>query len=375
MNKEQTILLGLAVVSRLAFLLYKLASPLALFFLGWLIYKHWSDWYGRVIVIATCLALWSVYRLYHYADGARPGSDSADDIANRLIDRFIAWIGTVKYFTSPYCLVEDPGSYRIKGSDIREILDGDTPLIQPGDILLRGYKGYLDGALIRMTGGGQGAGKYFSHAAFYAGPLNGDADRKQAASELQKWNGSSWVEMPEAEEEAIRNDTAYFQPGPQMVIHSMSRGVHVEDILTFLRCDYLAILRLPDEVRLDATSAAELPQMPENKILEDGALNIANTLAAHGMVAREQAVASARVTALGEIGTGYDFQFDSCHEFHRFSCSEFVYYCYKGVQSYIGLKPKQHTIMGMFARNTITPIDLYEAAANGKLKIIWQNTP
>jgi hypothetical protein len=44
-------------------------------------------------------------------------------------------------------LVENPQAYRIGGRAITEILTH----IQPGDILLRGYDGYVDGVMIRKA--------------------------------------------------------------------------------------------------------------------------------------------------------------------------------------------------------------------------------
>ena len=139
-----------------------------------------------------------------------------------------------------------------------------------------------------------------------------------------------------------------------------------------MRCDYLIVLRLPDELRL---SAGEIENQPLVKLAND-ALAIDERLARGEMVSRQEIVSAARDSALGRIGSGYDFQFDNCRTFHRFSCSEFVYYCYKSVHRYIGLKPQKHSFAGMFARTTVSPTDIYEVAGEGrKLAIIWKNVP
>lgn len=224
---DKTLLLLVGIVVKLVFMTYKVLAwlvPLAtLTLLGWLVCRGVrGDWWS--VGALLLLALLGAYALYHYAENTLPESVGAGGWVNRLSDRFISWIGTLKFFTSPFCLVEDPGSYRIKGADIRAILDGGTPLIQPGDILLRGYDGYVDGELIRRTGGAQGSGKFFSHAALYAGPLE-EKDRPTVARRMQVPDGNGgWREATATEKDQIRNDAAYFQTGTQMVIHSMAGG-------------------------------------------------------------------------------------------------------------------------------------------------------
>lgn len=289
------------------------------------------------------------------------------------IDRFIAWIGTLKYFTSPICIVEDPGSYKIKGYEIRQLIDSTNPdRLQPGDILLRGYDGYLDGKLISLSGGAQGVGKYFSHAAVYLGELNTDRDQSIAARRLQVADEAGhWHEATIDQKNTVRNNPEYFQPGRQMVIHSMSRGIFVEDILTFLRCDYLAVLRIQDKIQL---SADYFDNKPLASLSGDAEVLYA-MLKEGKVVEREAVIKLVHDSALGKIGSCYDFQFNDIKTSHRFSCSEFVYYCYKSIHCYLGLQPKKHAFMGkFFSRVSITPADIYEAAVQkNKLQIIWRN--
>ena len=83
-----------------------------------------------------------------------------------------------------------PSSYQIKGPHMREILN----ILKPGDVLLRRYSHYVGS---RMVPG------FWSHAAVYVG----------------------------------NND----------VIHMLGKGAAKEDILTFMRCDGIKILRFKEK--------------------------------------------------------------------------------------------------------------------------------
>jgi hypothetical protein len=302
-------------------------------------------------------------------------------LSNFLIDRLINWIGVLKYssfrsgpITMAYCMQEDPGGYKIDARAIRSLLEGgpDGLPLQPGDILLRGFDHFIDGAFINMAGNSGNDAQYYSHAALYVGELN-EADRKQAASELKTATGNAgWTEASATQKEAVRNDPAYFQTGRQMVIHSMSRGVFVEDILTFTRCDYLCVIRLQGPLQKDSGPLARtLPGMAALSTLESA---IHQQLQQHLPVNVTDVVTAARQAALSRIGSSYDFQFDDCRTFHRFSCSEFVYFCYKSVHGLIGLQLQRHALFKvLFARKSITPPDIYKTAKAGKfMRIVWR---
>ena len=77
-------------------------------------------------------------------------------------------------------------SYKVKGPDMRQVLDR----VLPGDILLRRYSHYLGSVLIKG---------HFSHAGIYV--------------------------------------------GNNKVVHMLGSGITEEDILTFLRCDDICIMR------------------------------------------------------------------------------------------------------------------------------------
>ncbi len=297
---------------------------------------------------------------------------------NARIDKLIAWVGTLKYFTSPLSIVTDPGSCKIKGPEIRELIDST---LQTGDILLRGFDGYVDGALIGKTGDGQGLGTYFSHAAIYLGGIDDVNDKPIAARRLQIPDAAgSFQPATEAQKDAIRNSELYYQPGRQMVIHSMSKGVFVEDILTFLRCDYLAVIRVVgNQFQCDSNdieNEGNTRLIPEDALGAE-ALAIHQSLMKGNSVGRDDVIKAVRHSALGKIGSLYDFQFSDIKEQHVFSCSEFVYYCYKSIHCYIGLRPKDHAFMKCFLRRkTITPADVYDAAKEqdtmgARLEVVW----
>ena len=53
-----------------------------------------------------------------------------------LQDSFIKLLGDVKVFHWPLFFLYDPGSYLVKGADMRNLIT----TLRPGDILVRGYK-------------------------------------------------------------------------------------------------------------------------------------------------------------------------------------------------------------------------------------------
>lgn len=377
-------LLFAALVSRSFFNLYRLlvnvlAPAILLGMVALAIWLHdsggllWSTLiFIALAVLATSMAF-SAWQLYHYGQGHLPESVGAGGVVQRMCARFITWIGTLKFYQIPWVIVQEPGSYKITGADIRELVGSADSVLLPGDILLRGFDGYVDGEFIRRTGGTNHSSKFFSHAALYVGSLGSD-DQAIACRRL-KTLGSDGVWRPATaqEQEVTRNDPGYFQPGPQMVIHSMAKGVHVEDILTFLRCDHLAVLRLPGHFSHSDLSPNARPLVP----LAGEALGLAQRLDRGETLTRDEVVAAARNSALGQIGAGYDCLFEECTTFQRFSCSEFVYYCLKSVHRVLGLEPIQHAIAGIFKRVTVSPADLYGAATlssqPGKLQVVWQN--
>jgi hypothetical protein len=104
--------------------------------------------------------------------------------------KFIAWVADIRIYAWPmFFIFAGDSHYKIKGPDQRKILT----LLKPGDILLRRYNHYLGSLTIKG---------YWSHAALYV--------------------------------------------GDDQVIHMLAEGTVKEDILTFMRCDNIMILRLKD---------------------------------------------------------------------------------------------------------------------------------
>lgn len=95
----------------------------------------------------------------------------------------------IRFYPGGIILFGD-SSYEIKGPHMREVLNN----LSPGDILLRRYSHYVGSVVIPG---------HFSHAGLYIG-----------------------------------NDE---------VIHMLGKGIAKEDILTFMRCDDMAIVRVRDE--------------------------------------------------------------------------------------------------------------------------------
>jgi len=128
------------------------------------------------------------------------------NIISSFRNGFLKIFGDIKIFKFPFFLLYDPGSYKVKGHEIRQVIES----IKAGDIMVRGYSNYLDGYFIPG---------FFSHAGLYLGTT-----------------GKNNVVVPDCIE-------SKFYEGKQVVIHSMAEGVFMEDVINFCKCDYLLILR------------------------------------------------------------------------------------------------------------------------------------
>ncbi|RFO94707.1 hypothetical protein DIC66_22045 [Rhodoferax lacus] len=374
---EMVVLVGVSWLVKVLFLLYR-AAPFCVPFAGvfyvldgWLFAGQSPAYAGSATGVAA-LAAALVTQRHPAKDNPYRAYLGWSGWLEKRVDGLIAWIGTIKYFTSPLGLVEDPGSYRISGDEVRALVDG---VLQPGDILLRGFDGYLDGVLIKLTSAKSGPGSGYSHAALFLGDLNDTSDRAIAARRLEVLNPQGqWVAATDQEMNAVRENRRYFAAGRQRVVHAMTRGVFTEDILTFLRCDYLAVLRLPETLQLTPQELARKTDRSLIQNLHQDAAAIRQALLRGDTVQAPDVLEAVRLSALGKIGSCYDFQFNDAKTHQRFSCSEFVYYCLKSIHCYIGLELKDHGLFGAFlVRQTITPSDIYEAAVkHGKLAVVWQ---
>lgn len=238
-----------------------------------------------------------------------------------LMNAFLKFFGDVKVFRFPFFLVYDPGSYHVKGHDTRAVME----LVQPGDILIRGYKSYLDGYFIPG---------YFSHAGLYLGKVL--PEHKEL--------------VPSAKGKEL------FRAGEQIVAHSMAEGVFMEDLISFCRCDYMAVLRFPAEFsRRSAAPVANYPLLEFNaaehelfqKLWRGDTVRFAETFPAIYQL------------ALSQIGKSYDFQFDFVN-YNDLSCTEFVYYCLKALEPFHELGPAKKRFL-IFHREVLTP-DAFVAA-------------
>lgn len=129
----------------------------------------------------------------------------------KIWSKFLTCFGDIKCFSWPFWLIYDPDDFQITGEKLLDIMN----VIQPGDILLRGYRHYLDGKFIGMFGinikdsiiGGD-----WSHGAIYV--------------------------------------------GDNTVIHAIAEGVSTVNIVDFCRCDRIAIFR-PKKYQKQAISIAK----------------------------------------------------------------------------------------------------------------------
>jgi hypothetical protein len=220
-------------------------------------------------------------------------------ILEKIYTGFVTFLGDIKLFKFPFFMLYDPGSYLVKGDDIRQVLK----IVQPGDILVRGYINYLDGYIIPGL---------FSHAGLYLGEV-----KERDGKDLKK------------------GQLKDFKAGEQIIIHSMAEGVFMEDIINFCRCDYMAILR----------------RRPKIESKND----------------KKYTFSRAFKKALGYLGAAYDFAFDF-ENFHKLSCTELVYACYKDILPTYGVDIKFRRVM--FIKKRIIIPDDY---VNSKLQMVWKS--
>lgn len=172
----------------------------------------------------------------------------------------IGWFGDVQVFKYPFFIMFGHTAYGIKGIHQREILD----VLKPGDVLLRRYNNYLSGLMIPG---------YFTHAALYV--------------------------------------------GDNQVIHLLGDGICKEDILTFMRCDNIAVLRFKDQSIIEEVIKKAYEQLEK------------------------------------EIEYDFDFNTDSPDKFY---CTEFVDFCF------------DYPVKPTIDHDHILPDDFF---AHEKFDIIW----
>lgn len=180
--------------------------------------------------------------------------------------KLFTFIGNIQYYgwKHPFWFSVSAPGYQLKGEHYRIV----RPLLQPGDIVLQRFEGWVDKWFIPG---------FWNHAAIYIGNKE------------------------------------------EQVVHAVSEGVLIEDIINFMRTDHMIILRSKD------TSLAN----------------------------------DAISKAIGIVGCEYDFSFDFSNNV-RFACTEVVDYCYDN----------QFFKTRRLFRDTLTPDDI---ASSGLLEVVWDS--
>ena len=174
----------------------------------------------------------------------------------------IRWLSDVQVYPTPmFVVIGGSVHYKVRGPQMRKVLE----TVRPGDVLLRRFSGYLGSLLVPG---------YWGHAAIYV--------------------------------------------GDGRVVHMLGGGIASEDILSFLRCDDVAILR-------------------------------------HGSQTQAEAAVGEALRLRSE-GVEYDFLF-SLDSRERMYCTELVDRCYFGVG-----------VRSPVVRGFICPDDLLDS----ELELVWR---
>lgn len=245
-----------------------------------------------------------------------------------MLERFLTIFGDIKVYKRPLFLVYDPGSYLVKGKDIREVIK----IVQPGDILVRKYRNYLDGFFIPG---------YFSHVGLYLGPVK-EEDIDLVPFERRK---------------------KQFQWGDQMVIHALAEGVLIEDLLNFCRTDYLAVLRFPE--KLKKVPEARPLNVPKKEYIPEEE-EIQGRIEEGAEIYFKDIFPIIYKVALKNLGRPYDFNFDFA-DFARLSCTEFVYLCTKCTGPFLDVSPEKKRVFLFFKKTMIQP----DVFLSTKLDLTW----
>jgi len=250
-------------------------------------------------------------------------------VLRKITNGFIKVFGDIKVFKWPFFLVYDPGSYLVKGFEMREVLD----VVKPGDILLRGYNNYLDGYFIPG---------YFSHVGLYVGKVDSDHE--------------SLVTIPEGKE--------LFYTGEQMVVHAMAEGVFVQDVLDFCRADRMLILRFPDE--FSANEILKEKDVPFDTFTEPEKV-LFTQLNNKDAISFKEVFPLIFKLAISQVGKKYDFSFDF-KNYNNLSCTEFLYYCIKSLESFHRLKPTEKKFL-FYNKKVVVP----DAFVRTAFELIWKS--
>jgi hypothetical protein len=254
--------------------------------------------------------------------------NSSSKAKKGFLERFLAIFGDIKVYKRPLFLVYDPGSYLVKGEDIRQLIRQ----IKPGDILVRKYKNYLDDFFIPG---------YFSHVGLYLGPVNKE----------------------DVDQVPLERGKKQFQSGDQMVVHALAEGLLIEDLLNFCRTDYLAVLRFPE--KLKKVPGAKSLSIPKNEYITEEE-EIQRRLEEEEEINFKDIFPIIYKVALKNLGRPYDFNFDFA-DFDRLSCTEFVYLCTKCTGPFLNVSPVEKRVFFFFKKTMIQP----DVFLNTNLDLTW----
>ena len=250
-------------------------------------------------------------------------------VINRLTEGFLTVFGDLKVYRWPMFLIYDPGGYEIKGPAVREVMNA----VRPGDILVRGYKTYLDSYFIPG---------YFNHAGLYLGEVAPrDLDRVR-----------------------LHAGRSQFRAGEQMVIHALAEGVLMEDLLNFCRCDYMAVLRFPQ--RIQAEVGRDFPRIPRETYTPEEQ-RISSRLEEGKPLRFEEIFPVIFDVALANLGRPYDFHFDFA-DFRHLCCTEFVYFCTKSLGAFLGIEPLARRVL-LVKKKMVIP----DAFVRSGLELVWRS--
>lgn len=129
----------------------------------------------------------------------------------KLWVNFLIMFGDIKIFKFPLFFVYDPDDYDVTGKKTMELIEK----LKPGDIVLRGYRNYLDGKFIDLFGIStkySEIGGDWSHGAIYIG------------------NGK--------------------------IIHAVAEGVSEINVIDYARCDRICVYR-PKKFKTTAIKLAK----------------------------------------------------------------------------------------------------------------------
>ncbi len=295
-------------------------------------------------------------------------------------EKIFTQLGNIKISKWPFFMIYRPRSFAIKGSHTREIMK----LVKPGDILVRSFNGYLNNYFIPGT---------FHHVGFYLGEVT--------ENHLKQLGG---VENP-----------TQFKTGRQMVIHAIREQIYLEDLIDFCRCDGLAIIRFPSQLKslrkreipailqeyfADPTGAAakaqeeieeeveedkpkKTPKKPKakepapepepvkldatTKAIVENENKIAQHIAQGKTIEFEKIFKLLYRIALRKLSTHYDYDFgmESCY---ATSSTDFVYFITKSIGWNYGIEPEFRSVF-FKQRSVITPDTFIDA----DLEEVWKS--